>query len=422
MLKLLRGGIVSAFFLALFFLLFSKNILAVNPGLGVCHWPGTTGIGRSGVSWFYWGGGGGQEWKEIEPVKGSYQFAAFDSALQTHFASYPNTSFVLNIFTAQPPVVPNWAKPTRTDCPVADTTCNPYGYIETNSSFGTFAPWNASYLSALNALVAVTATHIKSTDFNYRDKIAGINIMAGGYFGEMITGTDAGTDDYNKWIDAGYTDDLYRNTLVNQIIPIYKNAFAGLNYPFVIQLGYGLNGQVSFLNSVLDAIYQTHPDLRGRIYYKFNNWSQNSWNGDQLGSDQVYSHDILKNAASYTQVGWEPGALPTTETSSALLFQNLVKTIEYTRASFFCLQEEYYNYLDDSKTSQIAVKLEANATPFPTSSLSPTRTPACLVMARNGDYDCNGVINLLDFEAWKTDYLAGRASLSYFEYFRRVMY
>jgi subtilisin family serine protease len=50
----------------------------------------------------------------------------------------------------------------------------------------------------------------------------------------------------------------------------------------------------------------------------------------------------------------------------------------------------------------------------------PTETPInCSV---DGDYDGNGSVEPADFEAWKTDYLAGEATLSCFEYWRRASF
>ena len=80
-------------------------------GFGVCHWPGTYGMARSDstINWFY-SGGGAEDWIQIEPQQGTYNFAPLDDQLDRHFRSKPNTYFWLNIMTAMPSTVPDWAK------------------------------------------------------------------------------------------------------------------------------------------------------------------------------------------------------------------------------------------------------------------------------------------------------------------------
>lgn len=48
--------------------------------------------------------------------------------------------------------------------------------------------------------------------------------------------------------------------------------------------------------------------------------------------------------------------------------------------------------------------------------------PRCLEQKKTGDFDCNGVVNYRDFEAWQNDYLKGKTTLSFFEYWRRVFF
>src|SRR3989344_5225404 len=58
-----------------------------------------------------------------------------------------------------------------------------------------------------------------------------------------------------------------------------------------------------------------------------------------------------------------------------------------------------------------------------TPTLSPTPTGfvhPCTTLAKTGDYDCSGQVSSSDYTAWKADFLAGKISLSYFEYYRRV--
>jgi len=59
------------------------------------------------------------------------------------------------------------------------------------------------------------------------------------------------------------------------------------------------------------------------------------------------------------------------------------------------------------------------ATPTPTGQVTPTATPTPRPCPLNGDYNQDEKVDDLDFEAWKTDFLAGHASLSCFEYWRR---
>lgn len=50
---------------------------------------------------------------------------------------------------------------------------------------------------------------------------------------------------------------------------------------------------------------------------------------------------------------------------------------------------------------------------------SPTGHP-CLLLAKQGDYDCSGTVNDADFTAWKNDFLANKTTLAFFEYWRRA--
>ena len=52
--------------------------------------------------------------------------------------------------------------------------------------------------------------------------------------------------------------------------------------------------------------------------------------------------------------------------------------------------------------------------------ISPTegQTHPCIEKARLGDYDCNGSVEIADFEAWREDYMADLATLVPYEWFR----
>ncbi|MBL7159232.1 hypothetical protein ISS85_02055 [Candidatus Microgenomates bacterium] len=64
--------------------------------------------------------------------------------------------------------------------------------------------------------------------------------------------------------------------------------------------------------------------------------------------------------------------------------------------------------------------------PTPTEGFTPTQTPTptpnCLEQTKMGDYNCDGAVNLHDFETWKNDYLEAKTDLSFFEYWRRAFY
>lgn len=53
--------------------------------------------------------------------------------------------------------------------------------------------------------------------------------------------------------------------------------------------------------------------------------------------------------------------------------------------------------------------------PTPIPSISPTE---CLTQKQKGDYNCNGIINLGDFESWRQDFTTQKATLTEFEWFR----
>lgn len=63
-------------------------------------------------------------------------------------------------------------------------------------------------------------------------------------------------------------------------------------------------------------------------------------------------------------------------------------------------------------------RAKATVTSTPT---TPTPAPTglqCPQQKQLGDYDCNGLVNIADFEAWRQDYILGKANLTQFEWFR----
>lgn len=70
----------------------------------------------------------------------------------------------------------------------------------------------------------------------------------------------------------------------------------------------------------------------------------------------------------------------------------------------------------------VAFLSAVTVTPTPSITPSPTPTLSCPDQAKEGDYDCSGQVDEQDFETWKSDYLQNNATLSYFEYWRRVYF
>lgn len=55
----------------------------------------------------------------------------------------------------------------------------------------------------------------------------------------------------------------------------------------------------------------------------------------------------------------------------------------------------------------------------------PTVTPyggACVSQQKSGDYDCSGNVDMTDFTNWLSDFLEGKSTLTFLEYWRRVYY
>jgi hypothetical protein len=288
-------------------------------GLGVCHWPGTDGLKfYPYVNWFYWGGGGGQDWKELEPQQGHYDFSRFDSEFASHFSRFPGTRVFLNISTAMPQSLPEWIK----------NRADEFGYIKgPYSSSSSFAPWNQNYQQALRSLLLATSQHINSPSFQYKDKIKGVIIMGGGWYGEMITWEDTSSPIYQKWLSLGYDDDKYLNSLL-EIISFYNEAFP--NRPLVLQIASGLYGRTSFLERAVNQVTQQYGS---RVYIKWNGWS---WNKIRQHQGK---YQVLAQAAQKTLVGLEPAALPGNVSKTELL-NGILETLNEIPVSMFCFQND----------------------------------------------------------------------------------
>jgi subtilisin family serine protease len=63
-------------------------------------------------------------------------------------------------------------------------------------------------------------------------------------------------------------------------------------------------------------------------------------------------------------------------------------------------------------------RVSTGGTPMPTITPTPSTAPNCVVQKQKGDYDCNGVVNLGDFETWRQDFTTSKATLIEFEWFR----
>jgi len=361
-------------------------------GFGVCHWPGTYGMkqSESSVNWFYWGGGG-QDWNKIETLRGVYDFSAMDSEIATHFTSKPNTYFWLNILTAMPSTVPDWAKQDPS-----------LGYIELSSTgkASTFPIWNSNFQTVFTALLTKVSEHIYSSDFKYRDKIKAVIMMSGGSFGEMITWADCSnnSDKCNKYLAAGYTDDVYFNALVNWLTPLYIRLFP--DYPIVLQLGGGIYGNNTG-GRVAEALVNKYGS---RMFIKWNGWNR-KYAQEPTNTDRAY-HNALKSVANRARVGLEPGyawAIPDTETDEMRqsIYDSIMKTLEDVPVSFFCLQDKYYQILTSDQLHELSIRMRGINTAYPTFPPQPTATPTIsptpTSLPSNPDVDNDGSITMIDY-------------------------
>lgn len=368
----------TVFFSSLF--LFTYNIpLAYSApksdlGLGVCHWPGPEGLRfQPEVNWFYWGSGGGQNWKDIEPAKGKYTFEKLDRAFESHFRQYPNTFVLLNINTAAPDAVPSWTK--NFD----------YGFIMgPHSNASSFAPWNSNYQVALKKLLLITGQHIRSPQFKYKSRIKGVIIMGGGWYGEMIIWADKTSRVYRDWKRLGYTDDRYFEALM-RIISFYAEAFP--EYPLILQISSGLNGSEKFLEKVVKEVNRKYGP---RVYLKWNGWL---WNKPEF---QLSKYRVLKEAAKKTPVGLEPAHSPS-GISKATLLEAIIRTLNEIPASFFCLQNEYYQIFNWQDVRRINSLLTNTSSPTPTPPLPQAR---CELLKQKGDANCDRWVNQEDYLIW----------------------
>lgn len=73
-----------------------------------------------------------------------------------------------------------------------------------------------------------------------------------------------------------------------------------------------------------------------------------------------------------------------------------------------------YGYVDAFRT----ITRQISPTPPASTSPSPTIPADCLEARKRGDYNCNGVVSIEDFELWRQDYLVQKATIVEFEWFR----
>ncbi len=73
-----------------------------------------------------------------------------------------------------------------------------------------------------------------------------------------------------------------------------------------------------------------------------------------------------------------------------------------------------YGYVDAFQT----ITRQISPSPSPTVSPSPTMPADCLEARKRGDYNCNGIISIEDFELWRQDFQAQKATIVEFEWFR----
>lgn len=72
-----------------------------------------------------------------------------------------------------------------------------------------------------------------------------------------------------------------------------------------------------------------------------------------------------------------------------------------------------YGRIDVIEALQRALGTNPTTRPSPT-----TPTDSCATKKQKGDYNCNGIVNLGDFESWRQDFSESKATLTEFEWFR----
>ena len=359
-------------------------------GFGVCHWAAPSGMGYSDstVNWFY--GLGGEYWSNIEKTKDVYSFTQLNQDLDYTFSQYPKAYFWLNLNTAMPQAVPEWAK--------QDTSLE---YLEIYSGASAFPIWNKAYQQRFEKLLTETSKYIYSGNFKYKDKIKAIVMMSGGLQGEMIYWSNCDQSpscrenpaqcnhgySCRKWLDAGYTDDVYYDAYVNWLAPLYVRLFP--TYPLVIQLGGGIYGN-NIGERIANAVVDKFNKSETHIYVKWNGWNR-KFGQDATPSDIGY-HTLLESLSDRAPVGFEPGtnwAIPDDESEATRnsIDQSIMATLNKVPVSFFCLQEKYYKILTSEQLVKYSRNLRGlqkqyppfgNNSPIYTSIPLITTSPSCL--------------------------------------------
>ncbi|MFA6603124.1 MAG: dockerin type I domain-containing protein [Candidatus Shapirobacteria bacterium] len=284
-----------------------EHSLALEGGLGVCHWAGPNGLGlgESTVNWFY-AAGGGFDWAKIEAKQGVYDFSEGDNMLASQLATWPKASYWLDVQTGMVASVPEW---TKNDV---------YGYVTISSKRSAFIPWNENYLVALDKLLGQVRKHYDdptSVAYKFRDKLTAINMMGGGPNGEMLTG--GGGSNYNVNMFPGYTDQLYIQTVM-RIVDMYVKHFGDFK-PVVLQLGNGLllNGNV--FNPVVDQVSSKYGN---KVWLKWNGWNE--------VTNAVLPVYKMKNGGRWTAVNGQKMAMRFTNNEARNIIQakTKIKSVE----------------------------------------------------------------------------------------------
>ncbi len=287
-------------------------VINAEQGLGQCHYIEAGILTLPYVSWGYDAGERTSAWAAIEPKPGTLNWAPLDA--EVNKARDLGKHIWLELLTTEGQT-PQWARDA--------------GVVLVGSRGGTPVPWNETYQRLLRR-----AVHAMAARYDGDATVEAINLMAGGCYGEMSI--CAGETDAAAWEQAGYTDDLFVET-VKQIIDIYleeeyrwedgSTSHGFRKTPVVLQLGGGLYGHTA---AVIKPVVEYAVGKYGmRVWLKYNG----------LGA----SYDmgwLYPEYSMTTRVGYEPAG-----TSPALMSRpkDYVQLALDHHASYLCLQKTYFS-------------------------------------------------------------------------------
>lgn len=286
--------------------------LVLNPdqGLGQCHAVDANGYGKA-ISWAY-PPVGQVPWYKIEPTEGNFDWSQMEKVVA--LARTAGKKVWIQVGTTEG-AIPDWvagrvqsagircdSRQVNVECAAdpnrrhlgCDSRCSLDGL---NHEPGTPIPWDEEYQKLLGKLI-----HSMAQQYDGDPNVEAILTMAGGCYGELsICNYQEGRPDRQQWIDAGYTNERFRDA-AKQIIDLYLDETQGfLKTPIAEQMGMGLDPDRGS-GIISGGVAQYANERYGmRVWFK-----QNGLGNHNCDENPDYGW-LYRDYVGKTRVGYERG-------------------------------------------------------------------------------------------------------------------